>query len=197
VSGATKRKAAIRAGLVAAIVLCAGAFAFEALSRADSKPGAPVPPALPASALSYLPSHATVVTSDQLAKDASLQSLPSTLDHLGFVTGRQRVFQGPSRHHLTFVESRTLHFATPAGAAGYVAYVGRHAGSYVGQIPTVRPLRSGGRSGVLIVAPLCACHMAQPNLYGIVTSGRRVTWLEINGPGATRAVLAALLARAP
>ena len=39
--------------------------------------------------------------------------------------------------------------------------------------------------------------MAQPNLYGIVSSGRRVTWLEINGPGATRTALAALLARAP
>ena len=50
---------------------------------------------------------------------------------------------------------------------------------------------------MLIVSPPCACHMAQPNLYGIVSSGRRVTWLEINGPGATRTALAALLARAP
>lgn len=196
-SGATRRKAAIRAGVVAALLLCAGAFAFEALSRADSKPDAVVPPALPSSAVAYLPSRATVVASGQLAKDASLSSLPSTLDHLGFVTGRQRVFQGPSKRRLTFVESRTLHFETPAGAAGYVAYVRQHAGSYVGQFPTVKPLRSSGRSGILIVAPLCACHMAQPNLYGIVSSGRRVTWLEINGPGATRSALAALLARAP
>jgi hypothetical protein len=197
VSGATRRKAAIRTGVVAVIALCAGAFAFEALSRADSKPAAAVPSALPASALSYLPSHATVVSSDLLAKDASLGSLPSTLDHLGFVTGRQRVFQGPSKRELQYVESRTLHFSTPAGAAGYVAYVRQHAGAYVGQIPTVKPLVSRGRSGVLIIAPLCACHMAQPNLYGIVSSGRRVTWLEINGPGATRTALAALLAHAP
>lgn len=196
-SGATRRKAAIRAGVAAVVVLCAGAFAFEALSRADSKPDAPVPPALPASAVSYLPSQTTVVTSALLAKDASLPALPSTLDHLGFVTGRQRVFQGPNRHKLQYVESRTLHFATPAGAAGYVAYVRDHAGAYVGQIPTVKALQSGGRPGVLIVAPLCACHMAQPNLYGIVSSGRRVTWLEINGPGATRTALVALLARAP
>ncbi len=196
-SGATKRKAAIRAGVGAAILLCAGAFAFEALSRADSKPDAPLPPALSASALSYLPSHWTKVSSALLAGDASLSSLPSTLDHLGYVTGRQRVFQGPSKHKLQYVESRTLHFATPAGAAGYVAFVREHAGAYVGQIPTVKPLASRGRAGVLIVSPPCACHMAQPNLYGIVSSGRRVTWLEINGPGATRTALAALLARAP
>jgi hypothetical protein len=197
VSGTTRRKAAVRAGVVAALLLCAGAFAFEALSKADSKSDAPVPPALPTSAVPYLSSHATVVTSALLDKDASVKTLPSTLDSLGYVTGRQRVFQGPSKHKLTYVESRTLHFATPAGAAGYVAFVRKHAGAYVGQFPTVKPLESRGRSGVLVVAPLCACHMAQPNLYGIVSSGRRVTWLEINGPGATRTALAALLLRAP
>ena len=132
-----------------------------------------------------------------LAKDASLSSLPSTLDRLGFVTGRQRTFQGPSKHRLQFVESRTLVFRTPAGAAGYVTYVKQHAGAYVGQIPTVKLLGSNDRAGYLIVAPMCACHMAQPNLYGILSGGRRVTWLEINGPGATQPALAALLARAP
>jgi hypothetical protein len=182
--------------VVAVVLLCAGAFAFEALSRADSGPSAPVPPALAPAAVSYLPSHASVVTAEALAKDASVSSLPSTLGRLGYVTGRQRIFQGVSKN-LEFVESRTLHFTTPAGARGFVDYVRTHAGAYVGQIPTVKPLTSRGRAGVLIVAPLCACHMAQPNLYGIVSSGRRVTWLEINGPRATRPALAALLARAP
>ncbi|HUZ84590.1 MAG TPA: hypothetical protein VMU66_07840, partial [Gaiellales bacterium] len=59
------------------------------------------------------------------------------------------------------------------------------------------PLRSEGRSGVAITAPACACHLANPMLLGVLSGGRRVTWLEVNGPAASTRTLAALVARAP
>jgi len=197
VSVATKRPWAIRAVLAALALLCAGAFAFQALGRADSGAGVPAPPALAASAIPYLPSKTSQLSASDLAKDASVSSLPATLDRLGYESGSQRVFQGPSLHRLEYVQSRTLRFRTAAGARGFVSFVHDHAGAYVGFGPKLRPLQSGGRAGTLIVAPLCACHMAQPALLALVSGGRDVTWLEINGPGATRAALTALLARAP
>ncbi len=174
-----------------------GAVAFQTLGRADSQATPPPPPALPASAVAYLPSRASAVTTDELVKDADVSSLPATLDRLGFVTGAQRTFQGPSKHRLQVVVSRTLRFRTAAGAAGFVRFVHDHAGAYVGEVPTLKPLASGGRSGWLIVAPLCACHMAQPDLLAVVSGGRDVTWLMVNGPGAKPQVLRTLLTRAP
>jgi hypothetical protein len=197
VSAATKRSWAIRAVLAAVALLCVGAFAFQALGRADSGSGVQAPPALAASALPYLPSKASQLSASELAKDASVSSLPATLDRLGYESGSQRVFQGPSLHRLEYVQSRTLRFRTAAGARGYVSFVHDHAGAFVGFGPKVLPLQSGGRTGTLIVAPLCACHMAQPALLALVSAGHDVTWLEINGPGATRSALKALLARAP
>lgn len=93
--------------------------------------------------------------------------------------------------------SRTLRFATPAGAAGFAAFVGKHAGAYVGNIAAVKPLTVGDRTGSLIRPPACACHMAQPAWLGVVSGGRDVTWLEINGPAATPASLNKLLRQAP
>jgi hypothetical protein len=197
VTVATKRQWATRAVLAALALLCAGAFAFQALGRADSGSSVPAPPALAASALPYLPSKVSQLSASDLAKDASVSSLPSTLDRLGYQSGSQRIFQGPSKQRLEYVQSRTLRFQTAAGARGFVSFVRDHAGAYVGFGPKLRLLRSGAREGTLIVAPLCACHMAQPALLAVVSAGRNVTWLEINGPGATRAALNALLARAP
>jgi hypothetical protein len=192
----TKRRRVAAATAAAVAVAAAAAVVFQTLVRADSRTPAP-PPVLAASAVPYLPSTTAPVTAHDLAADANIASLSDTISHLGFVVGAQRTFQGQSKHRLQLVISRTLRFTTAAGARGFVRFVRRHAGDYVGQVPTVKPLRSGGRPGSLIVAPLCACHMAQPALLALVSSGRDVTWLEINGPGATPATLAALLARAP
>ncbi len=180
-----------------AIVLVAAAAAFLALGRADPAPAAAPPPALAPSALPYLPSKTLVLTSKDLEADAHIQSLSSELSSTGFVVGFQRTFQGPSKHRLELVQSRTLRFATAAGAARFAAFVGKHAGDYVGQIPTVRPLTSDGRTGSQIVAPMCACHMSEPTLLGVVSKGRNVTWLEINGPAAGKQALADLLRQAP
>ncbi len=179
------------------IAVVAGGAVLLALGRADSQPKAAAPPTLPPSAVPYLDSKVIPIGEPELAKDANLAVLPATLSRLGFVVGSQRTFQGPERHRLQLVVSRTLRFETPAGAQGFVKFVDAHAGDYVGQIPTVKPLHSDGRSGALIVAPLCACHMAQPTLLGIVSGGRDVTWLTINGSSATPALLAKLVRQAP
>jgi len=184
---------------LAAVVLVAavGAVAFQTLGHADPRPGPPLPAVLPASAVAYLPSHVSRLTTADLQKDASVASMPAELASLGYVSGAQRTFQGQSKRRLQVVVSRTLRFQSAAGAAGYVRFVHDHAGAYVGQVPTLKPLTSGGRSGWLIVAPLCACHMAQPDLLAVVSDGRDVTWLMVNGPGAKPAVLRSLLSRAP
>jgi hypothetical protein len=191
------RRRAVRTLLAAAIVAAAGVVAFQTLGQADSRPQPAAPPVLRASAVAYLPSHASRLTAQALAKDADLSSTEATLSRLGFVSGGQRVFQGPSKRRLQVVVSRTLRFRTAAGARGFVAFMHDHAGAFVGEVPTLTPLRSGGRSGWLIAAPLCACHMAQPDLLAVVAGGRDVTWLMVNGPGAEPPVLRALLAQAP
>lgn len=51
--------------------------------------------------------------------------------------------------------------------------------------------------GFLAVGQECACHLADPAYLAVLARGGTVTWLEINGPGATRRELSALLAAAP
>lgn len=197
VTQSTTRRRVLFTLLAVVLVAVVAAVAFQTLGRADSQTSPPLPAVLPASSVAYLPSHRSRVTTADLEKDADVSSMPATLDQLGFVSGGQRTFQGPSKHRLQVVVSRTLRFQTPAAAAAYVRFVHDHAGAYVGEVPTLKPLTSAGRSGWLIVAPLCACHMAQPDLLAVVSGGRDVSWLMINGPGAKPAVLQALLAQAP
>jgi hypothetical protein len=180
-----------------AIVLVAAAGVFLVHGRASSQPLPPAPPTLQASAVPYLASHAKAATSASLAKDAGIASLEQTLDRMGFVVGSQRTFQGFTKRKLELVVSRSLEFRTAAEAAGYARYVRTHAGDFVGQVPTVTALASAGRTGAMIRAPLCSCHMAQPDLVAVVSKGTRVTWLEINGPAAKPDQLVSLLRRAP
>jgi hypothetical protein len=45
--------------------------------------------------------------------------------------------------------------------------------------------------------PLCAGHMATPLVVGVAAQGRKVSWLEINGPQASTRLLTQLLAHTP
>jgi hypothetical protein len=180
------RRAVIAALLVAASGVLAGCGTGAAAATPPS-----APPALPASAVPYLPSSAHAVSSDTLVKDADVPGLAGKLAAFHFVNGSQRLFQGRS-HKLDLVDSRTLEFGSARDAAGFVRFVRANAGSYVGQIPVVKPTRSG----VVIVGPTCGCHLSTPVLLGLFNHGKRVTWLEINGPGASRASLLALAAEA-
>jgi len=170
--------------------------AVLALAGCGSSSATPLPPALAGSAVAYLPSHVSRVTTTDLEQDTTLPGMAGRLSGWGYVSGAERSFQGTSKR-LEVVVARTLDFKSAAGARGFVTFVGSHAAAYVGQVPQVHPLRQAGRTGVLIVEPQCACHMAQPALLAVVSSGSRVSWLEINGPAATAAALEALLTRMP
>jgi len=133
-----------------------------------------------------------LVTAADIAKDASIPGFADSITGFGYAAGVQRTFQGPSKH-LTLAISRTLTFATPTGAAGYVAYVRTHATTYFGIGADISALTSSGRRGWLYVPPACACHMANPDVIGLVSDGPYVVSLEINGPDATPALLRRLL----
>jgi hypothetical protein len=176
-----------RAALLAALALSAAACG-------NSAP--PVPPTLPAGSVPYLPSTARTLTVAGLAREAGAPALAGELRGWGFTAGGQRYFQGESRR-LQVVDSRTLSFRTASGAQAFVAFVRAHVSTYVGSFPSVRALAFGGRQGFLAVAQPCQCHLANPAFLAVLARGGEVSWLEINGPGATRGRLGALLRRAP
>ncbi|MFZ1992546.1 MAG: hypothetical protein WAU75_00435, partial [Solirubrobacteraceae bacterium] len=114
----------------------------------------------------------------------------------GFIAGARRYFQGES-HTLQLVDSRTLRFRGAAGAAAFVGFLRTHLNSYVGSFARMRRLTAQGRAGFLAVGQECQCHLANPTYLAAVAARGTVTWLEINGPGATPRRLVTLLARAP
>ena len=157
---------------------------------------APAPPVLSAAAVAYLPSTARRLTAADLASEIRRPALASELAGWGFTGAAERSFQGES-HRLTVVDSRTLDFRTAAGARSFVTFVHAHVAAYLGVFPTVHRSATAGRSGWAFRAQSCACPGSMPLWLGVTSAGRRVTWLEINGPTATARTLAALEARAP
>jgi hypothetical protein len=176
-----------RLALAAAALVCAGCGASSSTVTV---------PTLPASAVGYLPSTVAPLTPSFLAREAQAPALRGQLSGWGFQTGRRRYFQGESRR-LQVVDSRTLRFRGGAGASAFVGFLRAHLNPYLGGFAAVHPLVSDGRSGFIATAQECQCHLANPAYLAAVARGGTVTWLEINGPGATRRTLAALLARAP
>jgi hypothetical protein len=178
---------------------CAALAAAALCGCGGSSPAAPPPappPVLPAAAVSNLPSTARILTVHDLVHESTAPGLEAGLDRWGYVTGAQRLFQGQS-NTLQVVVSRTLEFRTAGGAAAYVRFVHRQATAVFGAQPTQQPLVAGLRHGWTFTLAPCACHMASPALVGVASAGRRVSWLEVNGPTASAGVLARLLARAP
>jgi hypothetical protein len=131
-----------------------------------------------------------------LSHDAPVPSLAGDLERWGFVTGREREFKGASRT-FTDVISRTLLFSSPGGARAYVEFVADHAASYYGPGTVVDPVTSAGRRGFFVRGASCGCHRESPILVTVVSQRSRVSWLLVNGPGATRARARALAARMP
>jgi hypothetical protein len=151
---------------------------------------------LPAHAVPGLPSTRTTLTAAFLARETQAAPLRARLQTWGFIAGARRYFQGESRM-LQLVDSRTLRFRGAAGATAFVGFLRTHLDSYVGSFARTRRFTAQGRSGFLAVAQACRCHLANPTYLAAVAARGTVTWLEINGPGATPRRLAALLARAP
>ena len=133
---------------------------------------------------------------DALTHDAPLPELAGNLARWGFVGGHEREFKGASKT-FTDVVSRTLLFRRAAGAAAYVAFVADHAASYWGPGSVVHPVTSAGRTGFFVRGASCGCHRESPILVTLVAQRSRVSWLLVNGPGATRARAQALAERMP
>jgi hypothetical protein len=149
------------------------------------------PPVLSTDALPGLEETTEPVTAEDLAADFG-----TGVSVDGFVSGTERVFQGES-HDLDRVVSRTLEFESPEAAAAYVELVRAHVDDIYGVGTTAKPIEEGGRAGYLVDPAACACHRASPTLTGVVSEGSRVTYLEINGDGATPKTLGELLRVAP
>jgi hypothetical protein len=150
---------------------------------------------LPVSAVPELPPVTHRLSALDVSKDSSIPGLARRLDKWGYLGGWQRTFQGESRR-LTLVISRSLSFRDDTGASSFVHYMHAHIAGFF-PFALVMPLSVSGGSGWLFEPPECACHMANPYLVGVALSGRRVTWLEINGPLATAKMLRSMFAMIP
>jgi hypothetical protein len=149
-------------------------------------------PVLATSAVPGIPSVTTQLTTADLAKDAAIRGLATKIASWGYLGGRQRTFQGES-HHLTLVISRILIFRDATGAQHYATFIREHQAAFFGTSVQAQRLPGRSGSGWLFIPPLCACHMANPALIGVLNAGSRILWLEINGPAATAALLLRLL----
>lgn len=181
--------------IVVAIAACASACGSSRSVTVQSTVALP-PPTLSPRAVPYLPSKLSPLTPAKLARETGTPGLRGQLGSWGFLDGAERYFQGESRQ-LQVVDSRVLRFKSAAGAASFVAFIRGHASVYLGSFPGMHPFTSRGRSGILASAQECTCHLANPAFLAVVARGGEVTWLEINGPGATKGRLAQLIATAP
>jgi hypothetical protein len=184
----------VKAATAAAAAALALALAITACGGSPARAAAPSG-VLPAGAVAGLAVVTQPLTGHDVQKDSTAPGLATRLAGWGYVGGWQRTFQGESRR-LTLVVSRSLQFRTSPGAAAFVAYVHHKVGSFY-PFALASPLHMQGRSGWIIQPPLCSCHLATPLVVGVSAHGRKVSWLEINGPQATTRVLTQLLARTP
>ena len=173
----------MRHALLAFVVLAACGCGSSSPQQAE--------PVLPTDALPGMEATTEPLTADALAgdfgKDVSVD---------GLVSGTERVFQGRYQD-LDRVVSRTLEFDSPEAAKSYVELLRAHVDDLYGVGTTAKPFEQGGRSGYLIDPAACACHRASPTISAALAGGPRVTYLEVNGGGATPAAVSRLLARAP
>jgi len=181
---------------IARLILLLALLAASGCGQAGSRHSPVVPdvrlPVLATSAVPGIPSVTTQLTTADLAKDAAIRGLATKIASWGYLGGRQRTFQGES-HHLTLVVSRALLFRDAIGAQHYASFVREHQAAFFGTSVQAQRLPGRSGSGWLFIPPLCACHMANPALIGVLNAGSRVIWLEINGPTATAALLVRLL----
>jgi len=186
----------VRLLFVASLLLAGcGTSVTQATTVATPQPATASIGLLPASAAPWLPAVTHRFSAGAVSKESTVPGLAGRLEQWGYTGGWDRTFQGESRR-LTFVDSQLLTFRARAGATAFVAYLHGHVGDFF-PLANVQPLSIRGRSGWTFEPPECACHMANPYWIGVVTSGRDVFWLAINGPLATSGALRSLLGKIP
>jgi hypothetical protein len=153
-------------------------------------------PVLPAGAVTGLTGTRHQVTAQALVEDAPATGLEADLRTWGFMGGTEADYRG-SGTRFSVVTSRTLVFASHAGARAYVSMVGAHASAYAGGAAGRIAISSLGRLGFLLTAGSCGCATEVPQLLAVVSNGGRVTWLAVTGRRVTPAAVERLLAMAP
>jgi hypothetical protein len=186
-----KRQSFLGPSFVALLVLAA---CGSSNARVVSSPtiGAAAMPVLAASAVPGLLFTTRALSAGELGRDSSIPGVAAKVTAWGYLDGRERTFQGESRH-LTLVVSRSLVFRDGVGAGSFLAFVHDHAASFFGGGVQQQALSAQHRPGWLFMPSACACHLASPDLVGVVRSGSEVAWLEINGPEATPDLIVDLL----
>ena len=162
---------------------------------AASKSTSPPVGVLPAAAVPRLAAVTDKLSASDVSKDSTTPDLANRLREWGYTSGWERTFQGESRN-LTLVVSRSLMFRDRSGATAFVDFMREHVAGFY-PFASVEPLLATGKSGWMFEPPECACHMANPFLVAVSVRGRRVLWLEINGPLATPQALRSLFAKIP
>jgi len=182
----------LRALIAAAMLAMAGCARSSVTTISSPSVPATSMQVLKASAVPGIPYTTRVLTATELAKDASITGLASKIVAWGYLDGRERTFQGESRH-LTLVVSRSLIFKGATEARSFVAYIHANATAFFGGAVGEQALLAQGRSGWLFTPAPCACHLASPVVVGVLDAGTGVVWLSINGPDATPGLLMSLL----
>ena len=132
------------------------------------------------------------VTPSSLQSEGTVAGVAAELTSAGFISGRQRTFQGPSKD-LTLIRDREFIFTSAQGAQTYLESVRAKAVAYFGEATGVSTFSSDGRTGYLFVPPECACHGANPVLHAVLANGPRLSWVTINGPMASKQRLQSVL----
>jgi hypothetical protein len=172
--------------LVLALVACGGGQEEASVASPQTLPRALVP---------GLAARDRTLDMAALAEATPLDGLEESLRDWGVRSAAEREFVGRSDrfHH---VVSRTIEFATSAGAHSYVDLLARKADVFLGSSPTVKPFSVGGWWGYRITPRLCGCHGEPPEAIALLVDRSRVAWLDLSGPGVNRRVLRRLSARA-
>jgi hypothetical protein len=190
----TSRKLA--GGGFAAALAIAAILAGGCGSTAERRAPAVHPPTLPAAAVPYLPSKERALSAAALAEETGLAGLAGRLREWGYEGGTSRYFQGQSKR-LQVVDARAYRFASPTGADELARTMRAEREAFFPGAGATRAFSAGRRRGFAIEGLACACHLAQPTFFAVLSDGRTVTSLEINGPRASLRALRALAARAP
>ena len=180
----------------AVVLTVAASLAAGCGSTADDESAAVRPPTLPAAAVPYLPSEERALSAAALAKETGLTALAGRLRAWGYEGGTSRYFQGQSKR-LQIVDARAYRFGSPSGAAELTRAIRAEPEAFFPGAGATRAFSAGGREGFAIEGLACACHLAQPTFFAVLSDGRTVSSLQINGPRASMRSLRALAARVP
>jgi len=181
--------------IVTLSVMMTSACAQPTQTATSASVSAPAPVRLLQSSPTPGLSATTIDVSPQsLEHEGTVKGVANELISAGFVNGRQRTFQGPSKD-LTLVRDRELLFTSARGATTYLNSVKAQATAYFGEATGVSALTHGSQTGSLFVPPECACHGANPVLTAVLTDGPLLSWVTINGPQATKKRLEEVLSQ--